>query len=310
MARRPFAPSPHAAPAALALAALAALGTACSSGGTTGDKPYVTQPYDPPPGRGELGTGELILTCEQHLQAWQQAMAAQRTSQNREDLQGIELALKTITHREQARLEEQAVSGPPRNRAVASAALAFTADAKVLPLLMNNVADPDPLVRTNALLGVGVLGLAETPTRPIYDAARDPAATAGVRRNAAYAAFRVAQKTRSDADGSLTSTFGALLDNPDPSVRAQCAVGIGLVRATPMLPPITDLLAHDPDAQVRTGCAYALGEIGSPGSVAPLLEAMSDRDKLTAGTARASLVKLHGRDEGPDPDDWKRALGL
>lgn len=303
MAWRPFASAP------LLLAAVA-LGAGCSSGGTSRDKPYVTQPYEAPPGRGELSTGELILSCEQHLQAWQQAMAGQRTRQNKEDLQGIELALKAITHREQARLEEQAVSGPPRNRAVASAALAFTADPKVLPLLMNNVSDPDPMVRTNALLGVGVLGLAETPTRPIYAAVSDPAATADVRRNGAYAAFRVAEKTRSDPDGALASTFGSQLGNPDPSVRAQCVVGIGLVRAAPMLPPVTDLLAHDPDAQVRTGCAFALGEIGSPGSVGPLLEAMSDEDKLTAGTARASLVKLHGRDEGPDPDDWKRALGL
>ena len=293
-------------PTAGLLAALAG----CSAAAPSGGRSYNLEPYAPPPPRAELTTGELIFECERHLGAWQRAMAAQRTPQNREQVRGIGLALKALAHREQARLEEQAVSGPPRNRAVASAALAFTADPKVLPLIANNMADPDPMVRANALLGAGVLGLAETPVRPIAAAAADPAGSQDLRRNAVYAALRVAENARSDPDGSLGATFAALLDNPDPTVRAQAAAGAGLVRAAHLLPPLTDLLAHDQDAQVRTAAAYALGEIGSAGSAGPLVAAMGDRDKLTAGTARASLVKLHGRDEGPDPDDWKRALGL
>ncbi|TAH34503.1 MAG: HEAT repeat domain-containing protein [Planctomycetota bacterium] len=292
------------------LLALAACWPGCAAAGPDKDKPYVLEEYSPPPGRGELSTGQLIFECERHLGAWQRAMAAQRSPQNREDIQGIELALRSLAHREQKRLEEQAMSGQPRNRAVASAALGFTREPEVLSIIANNVADPDPMVAANALLGIGVLALPETPIRPIHEAVLRPTATQDVRRNATFAAFQIAQKERSDRDGTLAAIFAVVLDNPDPTVRAQAAAGLGLARAAHMAPPVAELLANDPDAQVRTAAAYALGEIGAPGSAAALVKALKDRDKLTAGTARASLVKLHGRDEGPDPGDWERALGL
>lgn len=297
--------------ACVAVAILAA--AACGAPGFRADKtdpPYTLEPYTPPPGRVALTTGELILECERHLRAWQEAMAAPRTAENQEAIAAIERALLAVVHREKNRLEEQATSGPPVNRAVASAALGFSNDAEVLPLLANNAADSHPAVRANALLGLGVLARPETPLRPIHTAAVDPASTSEVLRNAAFAALRLASVLQSDQGGDLGATFAALLGSADPAVRTQAALGAGIVRAAHLVPQLTDLLTGDPQPQVRMAAAVALGNIGAPGAAPALARALDDTDKLTRGAARAALVKIHGRDEGPTADDWRQVLGL
>lgn len=287
------------------------LAAGCASGAPReGMEDIPKEPYRPPPERPEPTTGQLIQECERHLREWQALMAAQRSAENREALIAVQRSLARLVRPEQARLEEQAISGPPRNRAVASAALPFTGDPQVLPLLLNNAADPEPMIRANALLGLGILARADTPLRPIRDAATDPDATQEVLRNAAYAGFRIAEVARADADGNLSSTFASLLGNPDATVRAQAAAGLGLIRASHMVPPLQDLLLGDADAQVRTASAFALGEIGAPGSAPGLVRALEDKDRITAGAARGALAKIVGRDLGPRPADWEGALGL
>lgn len=293
---------------ALLLLPLLLPGGACSSTGRRPGPPPEPEPYEPPAPRAEYTTGELIHECQLHLQAWQQAMAAERTPENIETLRFLERALATLVRREQSRLEEQAATGPPRNRAIASAALGFSGDAGALPLLANNAADPDPMVRADALLGLAVLANPDTPTAPIYEAVMDPAASQEVLRNAAFAGLRLAQVLRRDPDGRVAAFLAPLLANPEPGVRAQAASALGLVRAAHLVPRLTSLLASDPEPVVRTAAAYALGEIGARGSASALVSALQDPDPVVAGTARGSLAKIVGRDLGPDPEDWQAAL--
>ena len=85
-------------------------------------------------------------------------------------------------------------------------------------------------------------------------------------------------------------------------------MSVGLIRANLALPPVTDLLAADPSPDVRTAAAYALGQLGSNGSTNPLVAALRDPNELTAGAARAALVRIHGRDLGPDPESWRSVM--
>ncbi len=252
--------------------------------------------------------GRLIVDCDRHLRAWSEAMAAPRSEVNTETVAFTAQALGVLVLKNRALLENQAISGAPRNRGIACAALGFCADPEVLPLLMSNVGSSESEVVAKALLGIGMLGAPSTPIDPIFAALNSPVATPEVESNAAFALFQIAGATLSDSDGTLTSALLGLLDSPQAEVRAQATLGLGLIKANLAIPPVTDLLAADPMPEVRTAAAYTLGQIGSKASTTPLVAALNDPSKLTAGTARGALARIHGRDLGPDTESWREVM--
>lgn len=256
-----------------------------------------------------LFVGKIIQECDAHLRSWGQLMSQPRDVKNQDDIRALSYALGVVVSRNRALLEDQCISGPPRNRGIATAALGFSGDASVLPLLMSNTADADPEIAAKALLATGVLASAETPIAPLHNAVVRPDASEAMLQNAAFALFQIAERTRSDPDGSMESAFLVLLRSPDALVRAQSALGLGLVRATTSVPQITDLLAADALPAVRTAAAWSLGLIGMRGSTAPLVRALDDPDQVTAGTARGALARIHGRDYGPTAASWKIVEG-
>jgi HEAT repeat protein len=314
----------------LLLAAAAALAASCGSAGPEPElpgfeglesdsvRPRVDRaPAAPPSARPPAATrepllgdpealrvGAVIQESDVHLRAWSRKMAEPRDAKNQEEVRTLAYALGAHVAKNRAVLEDQCIGGPPRNRGIAAAALGFAGDPGVLPLLMNCVADPDPGIAAKGLLAVGVLAAPETPIAPIHAAVLRPDAAETVIQNAAFALFQLAERTRADPDGGMESAFVELLRSPDALVRAQSALGLGLVRAAAAVPPITDLLAADPVPAVRTAAAWSLGLIGLPGSTAPLVRALADPDAVTAGTARGALTRIHGRDLGPTAAAW------
>ena len=252
--------------------------------------------------------GRLIVDCDRHLRAWTDIMAAPRSEENQEMVSHTAMALGVVVAQNRALLEDQAISGAARNRGITTAALGFSGDPAVLPLLLNNVGSSESEVVAKALLGIGVLRVPSTPIGPIYKLLNSPVATPEVVSNAAFALFQLAALTHDDVDGTMSATLLGLLDSPQAQVRAQATLSLGLIKANIAIPPVTDLLAADPDPQVRTAAAFALGQIGSKGSTRPLVAALSDPSALTAGTARGALVRIHGRDLGPDADSWRPAM--
>ena len=250
-------------------------------------------------------TGRVILECDTHLRAWIQLVTRERTEENQENISFAASALARVVSREKDVVMAEAVGGAPRNRGIASAALGFCDDPDVLPVLANNAGDNDPFIASKALLGLGVLSNAETPTTLFAQALRREDRTGEMTRNLAFAMYQLAEKTREDIDGRMAPVMVALLEDPDPGVRWQAACGLGLVQGTIGIPGLTDLLAGDPSDDVRTVSAWALGMIGSPGSTRPLMRALDDPDAICAGAARAALKRIHGEDRGPDPASWE-----
>ena len=267
-----------------------------------------TRPGFTPRSESAAETGRLIVDCDRQLRAWSEAMAAPRNTENQDTVMLATRALGIFVVKNRARLEDQVISGAPRNRGIASAALGFCGDASVLPLLMNNVGSSESEVVAKTLLGIGVLSVPNTPIGPIYSLLNSPVATPEVESNAAFALFQIASASQRDMDGTMTSALLMLLDSPQSSVRAQATLSLGLVKANVAMPPITDLLAADPDPQVRTAAAFALGRIGSTASTLPLVAALDDPAPLAAGSARAALARIHGRDLGPDAESWRAAI--
>lgn len=264
---------------------------------------------DPAEVPDEVRTGQAIFDCDTHLRTWIVAMNQPRTPENQETITFTSMSLGRLVAREKDVLVQEAVSGPARNRAIASAALGFSGDSEVLPVLVSNAADEDPYVASKALLGLGVLADPETPGSTFYRALRRDDRTEELTRNLAFAMFQIAEVARTDSDGSMAPVLLTLLDDPDLGVRRQAVVSLGLVRAEIAIPPLTDLLAGDPEDDVRTACAWALGMIGSRGSSRALMRALEDPDPLVAGAARAALKRIHGEDRGPKPSSWAPLAG-
>lgn len=252
----------------------------------------------------DVRTGQTIFDCDTHLRTWIQAMGKPRTKNNQETITFTTVSLTRLVNKQMDVLVQEAVSGPARNRAIASAALGFSNDPEVLPLLVNNAVDDDPFVASKALLGIGVMASPDTPTSTFYQAVQREDRTEELTRNLAFALFQVAEVVREDINGSMAPVLISLLDDADPGVRWQSVMALGLIKAPIAIPPITDLLAGDPSDEVRSASAWSLGKIGSIGSSSALIRALEDSDKIVAGAARAALKRIHGRDNGPAPDDW------
>ena len=224
----------------------------------TGLPDLITEQYQEPNQRQNLEVGNLMVECERHLRSWKTSMNTPRSDANRAAIHATELALATVVHREQRQLEEQAISGPTRNRAIASAALGFSGDNSVLPLLLNNVGSDDDLVASSALLGLGILADETTSLAPMYEKVMDIEASENVLRNSAFAALRICNRWRKDPDGTLSSILTSLLTRSFPEVRGQAAIGLGLIRASHTVPLLQTRLKEDVPNN-RMAAAWALG---------------------------------------------------
>ncbi|MCH2101805.1 MAG: HEAT repeat domain-containing protein [Planctomycetes bacterium] len=256
---------------------------------------------------------EIIVDCERHISAWQFARASANSQRELEQLQVLEEAFARYVTNEMDLVREAALIGEARARGVSSTALGFSGDPSVLPILLNNLGDPDPGVVANTLYGLGMLAAPETPGGSLNDAIQRPDATLEIVQNGVFAAARVAQarsrdEERGQRSDGLAEVLTHLLDRPEVGIRAQAASGLGYAQAAIALPQLTNLLIGDAESAVRMAAAFALGEIGDSISGSVLVSALDDPTPGVAGAARGALAKLYGRDLGPDPKAWEPQL--
>ncbi|MBC8327459.1 MAG: HEAT repeat domain-containing protein, partial [Planctomycetes bacterium] len=197
-----------------------------------------------------------------------------------------------------------AVSGEPRSRAIATAALAFSPDPSVLELILSNVGHEDPMLAANAMLAVGIHASPTTPMAPIHEAVIASDVPDQVMRNAAYACLRLARAQKDSPDPYLAATMITMLQHDLISVRSQATAGLGVIRAAHAVGFLAKRLEEDKEARVRTFAAWSLGEIGDRGSTRVLARALLDADGYVSGAARAALKKIYGEDRGANPEDW------
>jgi HEAT repeat protein len=276
----------------------------------TSSKPIVTPAANEPSREevseddGALSAGQIISECDRQIVAWGQAMARQRTIDNQEIVQISANAIGLFVTRYRDEIENQAISGKVRFQGIASAALGFSGDQSVLPILHNNLGSDDAVVVAKTLLGLGILSSPNTAMAPIADAVARLGSNTEVSSNAAFCLFQLGSTDMNDDSGLASSLLLSLVENPSSSVRAQSILALGLFSANHCLGVITNALSADAAPDVRVAAAWALGRIGANSSTVALVSALSDPDKLTSAIARASLSRIHGRDLGPDPESW------
>jgi HEAT repeat protein len=158
-----------------------------------------------------------------------------------------------------------------------------------------------------ALLGIGILGLEDTPLSKLeYLVLQHP--DPWVRNNAAFALQRVVS-AGAHSEALSVACRRALIDE-EPGVRAQAASVLGILRDPDAIPPLGDLLTDDVNLVVAAA-ATALARIGHEhaehkGETARLLVGAFERAEDTQRPhIHRQLVYLSDRNLGEEVDEWR-----
>ncbi len=249
--------------------------------------------------------GFFLAELDRRMQAWNRVALEPEDPrrQSQRELFAEELRYWTRSRRDELVLE--LMEGPPRNRSIAATALGFSEDVEVLGPLLGALDDPSDLVKGNALNGLGLLGIPETPLDPICSLLRvssDP----WVRNNAAFALQRLVQ-VGARGDCVVETCRQGLLDAHD-GVRVQCARILALLGDTEAVPMLGNLLFDDV-ALVTAAAASSLSLIGREnlehkGECGRLLA--NSLDRVGSGRREQVLYELAqladswlGEDSGP-----------
>jgi HEAT repeat protein len=272
-----------------------------SSPGLLGGQKFVVEGED----GGSEAAGFSIASLDRSLEQWSELKLRAATSRDQNALAGLEASLERRTRQRRVELLNVLESGPPVQRRVAALALGFTREPSVLGPLLAVLADADEELQQKALLGIGVLALAETPIGMLRGRLLD-SKDAWTRNNAAFALLGVARA--GNASRELIDAARAGLVDAEPGVRTQCASTLGLAGDREALPSLA-LLLDDPASLVALAAAASVARIGREcpelkGSAArvlaePLDDAPAERRTQLLGALRWLSEQNLGEDAKP-----------
>ncbi len=291
---------------ASAMLVLIVLASGCkSSKAKTGPD---TLPYDPHWSQPDAPQpiGKLLADVDASLRAWTKLVMSARSAEEKRAAQGLELDLSRRVHPRTAELITQLESGPPANRIPAAAALGFSHAPEAQSPLLNALHDSNVDVVNNALIGLAILDLKDTPLGPIQEIyANNP--DGRVRSNAAWAARTLMEN---GADGSaLRDTARLALADSEPFVRAQSALILAQLEDADSITQLGEL-AQESTAFVSLAAGEALAVIGkaNPHQKGPTARALAiaygKLDKKERPVILRALLKLSEQNLGEDPKDW------
>lgn len=295
-------PAPAAPLIALALLAPALALLGCASSGEKGDRVERTaiqmQPDDP--------IGKLLVDLDQAIARWSALTLVARSSK---ELREHRMLQQLVEDRAQKRLPElihEVESGPPINRMRAAAALGFSHAIEAQSPLLNALHDPSPDVVHNALLGLAVLGRADTPLADICELAED-AQDEQTRAQAAFAIRSIVQ-AGGGGDCAAPAARRGLIDG-EPFVRSQSALTLGLLGDGSSIEALIDLL-EDPVHLVGASAAESMVLIAKEkpehkGTIGRALVRVFSADKKPMrDTALDALVQIADANYGEDVKLW------
>ena len=250
--------------------------------------------------------GKLLAEIDASIRAWNNLLLTADTADERRKARMLEDNLSRVTHQRRDEIIEQLESGPLNNRVVAASALGFTRDVEAQSPLLAALDDSHPEVVSNALLGLMLLGRADTPLDPICRLMQS-SPDESVRRNAAQCVGSLVHAgARSDA---VLAAARKGLGDSEPGVRSQSALLLATLVDVDSLSALSDRL-YDEVPLVVAAASRAVAYLGaeSPhhkGTAArALTKAYSDDEGEMRSHYRKALAELAGIDYGEKPEEW------
>lgn len=176
----------------------------------------------------------------------------------------------------------QLADANPTRRWRSVRAAAASPDPALLPALLKLLADPDPIVRDEAVRTLALWG-SEHSLRPALDLlSGDPAP-----ETAAAALELLALLAAADARPLAVHHLSA----PDPLLRTAAARALAAANPETTAPALIPLAA-DPDPRVRRAACLGLGHSGDPAALPALLSAQKDDDLSVRQFARKASARI------------------
>lgn len=297
---------------ALLLSVALALVPACAS---SGDKATESKPepidgaaLDRPKIQPEDPIGKFLADADNAIYQWCKLALTARTAAQKNQQRALEGVLVDRASRRCDELIAELSGGPPINRIRAAAMLGFSRKPEAQSPLLAALSDPHPDVVHNALLGLAVLGRADTPLDPICHAAEfaeDP-------QTRAQAAFALRSILNAGGSGSCAvGTARRGLADSEPFVRSQCALALGLLGDAESVPAIEGQLQDErPHVQSAAVEALLLMAERAPSSKGPVGRALvkawagADDEKPIKALAMDALVRIADVNYGTDLILW------
>jgi hypothetical protein len=252
--------------------------------------------------------GTLLASLDQQMRAWNNLFLRAENEVDRAKARNLEKAIMTATHNRRGEILEQLESGPITNRIVAAAALGFTRDESVQGPLLAALDDDEPQVVSSALLGLWLLGRADTPLDRI--AAHLTRSTDDELRTNAALCLSTLIQNGARAPSALPALRIGLLDDA-PTVRAHCALALAELVDTESFQAIADMLGTGPTLTVAAAAksvsylALQDGALRGRGARA-LVGAWLRADEPAKSRIYRALVELSGTNYGTDEEEWSR----
>lgn len=250
--------------------------------------------------------GKYLADLDNTMRAWTRLHMTAATADERKKARLLEMNLSTRAHQRRDEIIEQLQTGPVSNRVIAASALGFTRDVQAQGPLLAALEDSSQDVVANALLGLMLLGRADTPLDRICELARtssDP----GVRTNAMQCLAGLVQNGAESTCAVGTGRLG--LSDTEPPVRAHSALLLGQLEDTESVQVLIDTV-QDSIPLVSSAALRAVVWIGrqqgaTRGKVARALLELHEGAKSSQKIQyRRALVELAGVDYGNDTKEW------
>ena len=287
------------------LLVLLAWAPACSSNPPAEELPE-PEPFTPARVDAPEPVGRYLAELDKSVRAWTTLVLTARTEADRTKAKALERELMARTLKRKEEIIAELASGPTQNRVCAAGALGFTREPEALGPLLAALYDDSSDVVCNALLGLTLLQLPETPLEEIARLFQDDP-DPQIRANAGYAIRSTLEAGGAPIPAAVQGAQLGLID-PEPLVRVHSALILGLAGDSASIPALKDLLADDLPL-VSSSATKGLVLIGknedtARGQVARILvQAMLENRDQRQRYQRA-LVELAGKNLGEDPQAW------
>jgi HEAT repeat protein len=229
--------------------------------------------------------GKFLADADNIIARWNFVKLQSATPAQQREVRRLDQLLRDQTRRRAAELIVELESGPPVNRQRAAAALGFSGAIEAQSPLLNALSDLHPDVVHNALIGLALLGRADTPLEPIGRLCEfDP--DPQTRSQAAFA-LREIVNAGASGDTARGAARRGLIDQ-EPFVRSQCALTLGLLGDRESLPALCDVI-YDSSVHVASAGIQAL-------------VLLVDRQPDERGRVARALVDAHSKSKDPVKD--------
>lgn len=252
--------------------------------------------------------GKLLQTLDQQITAWNNLFLAAQSEVDRAKTRNLEKSIMTLTHNRRQEIVEQLETGPPTNRIVAAAALGFTRDQSVQSPLLAALDDEEPQVVSAALIGLWLLGRADTPLDRIA-ALLTAGETVETRTNAALCLSTLI-RNGARSPSVLPALRIALIDN-SPTVRAHSGLALAELGDSESFQAIADMM-NDPTTLAVAASARAVAFLATKdnklrGKAArAMVGAWIRADDPAKTSIFRSMVELSGTNYGSDEEEWTK----